>query len=178
MKISFKISFGAILIALSVILLLLGGIIGVLDLASAALASLCVVIAVIEAGYGYAFLIYAATSVIGILLLPAKTPVLFFAAFLGYYPLIKSLTERLSVILSYVLKLLSYTAAFAVIATVSVIFMTDGTAGGEELWIWYAILYFAGAAVFIVYDLALTRLIYTYLHSIRKKLGIGRYGKR
>lgn len=178
MKISLKISLCAILTALSVILLLLGGISGTLDLASAALASLCVVIAVIEAGYGSAFLVYLAASIIGLLLLPAKTPVLFFAVFFGYYPIIKSLSERLSMLLSYVVKLLSYSAAFAITAAASLIFMTSGSTEISSPIVLYTVLYFACAFVFVIYDIALTRLIRAYVHSLRKRLGMGRFHKR
>lgn len=177
MKTSAKISFGAILAALALVLLFIGGITSVLDLASAALASFCVIFAVIEMGYGSAFLVYAAASALGLMLLPAKTPVMFFAVFFGYYPIIKSLAERLSTALSYVLKLLSYSAAFAAMTLLSLITVTDDISNGFSLTAVYIILYFVCAAVFTVYDLALTRMISLYIRSLRKRLDIGRYKK-
>ena len=176
MKPSVKVAFGAILTALSVILLFVGGITGTLDLAAAALASFCVIFAVIEMGYGSAFLVYAAASVLG-LLLPVKTPALFFAAFFGYYPLVKSFAEKLSVILSYVIKLAVYSIAYFVMIALSLVVITEDIATGNNLILLYAALYLVCAVILIIYDVALTRIITAYNVSLRKKLGINRFRK-
>ena len=174
---SVKVAFGAILTALSVILLFLGGITGTLDLAAAALASFCVIFAVIEMGYGSAFLVYAAASVIGILLFPVKTPALFFAAFFGYYPLVKSFSEKLSAVISYVIKLAVYSVAYFVMIALSLVVITEDIATGNKLILLYAALYLACAVILIIYDVALTRIITAYNVSLRKKLGINRFKK-
>lgn len=176
MKPSVKIAFGAILTALSVILLFLGGITGTLDLAAAALASFCVIFAVIEMGYGSAFLVYAAASVIGIIL-PIKTPALFFAAFFGYYPLVKSFSEKLSIIVSYVIKLAVYSVAYFVMIALSLVVITEDIATGNKLIFFYGALYLICVVILIIYDIALTRIITAYNLSWRKKLGINRFKK-
>lgn len=177
MKTSVKVAFGAILTALSVIMLLLGGITGTLDLAAAALASFCVIFAVMEMGYGSAFLIYAAVSVIGIWLLPVKTPAMFFAAFFGYYPLVKSLSEKLSTVISYVIKLAVYSIAYFVMIALSLVVITEDVATGNKLIVFYIVLYLICAIVLVIYDIALTRVISLYIHSLRKRLGIGKFKK-
>ncbi len=177
MKPSVKVAFGAILTALSVILLFLGGITGTLDLAAAALASFCVVFAVIEMGYGSGFLVYAAVSVIGIMLLPVKTPAIFFAAFFGYYPLVKSLSEKLSVVLSYVIKLAVYSVAYFVMIALSLVVITGDIAKSNNIVLLYAALYLVCAVILIIYDIALTRVITAYITSLRKKLGMNRFKK-
>lgn len=176
MKPSVKVAFGAILTALSVILLFLGGITGTLDLAAAALASFCVIFAVIEMGYGSAFLVYAAASVLGILL-PVKAPALFFAAFFGYYPLVKSLSEKLSLVISYVIKLAVYSVAYLVMIAFSLVVITEDIATGNKLILIYAALYLACAVILMIYDIALTRIITAYIGSLRKKLGMNRFRK-
>ena len=77
MSLSKKLSFSAILSALAVIIMLLGSFIETLTLATAAVASVCVMIAVIELGKAYALLVYAVSSALAILLLPVKDPALF-----------------------------------------------------------------------------------------------------
>ena len=62
MKITKKVSFSAILIAIAVVILYLGSMIDVLTLSVAALASLTVMITVAELGFPSAFCVYCAAS--------------------------------------------------------------------------------------------------------------------
>ena len=84
----------AMLAALGVILLSLGALVEVLDISVAVIASLLVVYAVIEMGGAYPWMIWLVTSIVGYLLMP-KTPVLFFALFFGFSPIVKEKAERL-----------------------------------------------------------------------------------
>ena len=76
----------AMLCALGVVILGLGAVIEVLDITVAVIASLLTVYAVIEIGGAYPWLIWVVTSIVALLLLPLKTPVLFYAFLTGYYP--------------------------------------------------------------------------------------------
>lgn len=174
MKNSIKISFSAILTAISVIIMLLGGLIGTLDLTAAALASFCIVFAVIEFGYKYAALIYAAASLLGFLLLPAKTCVLFYSAFLGFYPIVKSIAERFSIKIAYVIKFAVYLISYTVIILLWIgIFAKES----EPILLVTVILPLAGAIILPIYDIALSKLITLYLQSLRGKWGIDKYLK-
>ena len=84
----------AMLCALGIVILGLGAVIEVLDITVAVIASLLTVYAVIEIGGAYPWLIWIVTSTIALLLLPLKTPVLFYALLTGYYPIIKQKIER------------------------------------------------------------------------------------
>ena len=174
MKLSTKVSFSAIMTALAILLLFLGGLLGTLDLTTAAIASLCVVFAVIELGYKYAALIYATSSILGLLILPAKTCVLFFAAFFGFYPLVKSIAEKYSKVISYIIKFAVYFVSYAVIIIVWTALFTKDK---EPLLLVALLLPLAGAIVLPIYDIALTKLITSYSYSIRKRLGIDKYLK-
>ena len=88
-----RLAVSAMLAALGVVLLLLGSFVEVLDLSMAAIASMLVVFAVIEMSRRYGVLIYAVTAVLSLLLLPTKTPALVYAAFAGYYPVLKAVLE-------------------------------------------------------------------------------------
>ena len=58
--------------ALSVLILYLGALIEVLDLSVSAMASLVIVLIVIEMGHSYAWLTYLAVSILSLILLPPK----------------------------------------------------------------------------------------------------------
>ena len=90
-----KLSVLSLFCALSVVLMLVGCVIQSLDLTVAVAAGLTVAVAVIEYGTGWAVMLYAATSVLSFVLLPAKTPALFYVLIGGIYPIIKALLERI-----------------------------------------------------------------------------------
>lgn len=157
----------AILSALGVILLTVGALVEVLDLSMAAIASLTVVLAVMELKGKYPFLIYLVTSVLALLLLPSKLPALLYALFAGYYPMLKSVYEsKLSRPLGWVLKVLTFNAAFLLIAFLSVKLFALYE---WQFSAWQLLLPLGATAVFLLYDVALTRLITAYLFRWRTR---------
>ena len=97
MKTAKKISLAAILAALAFIILLIGCVLETVTFSVAAIASLTIIVAVAELGYTYAVLLYASVSVLAFLLLPVKDPLLYFAGFFGYYPILKSVIEKIKI---------------------------------------------------------------------------------
>ena len=166
-----RLAFSAILCALGVLMLLLGAIIDVLDLSVTALASLLIVIAFLEFGSRWACLIYAATSLLALLLLPNKFPAFIYAVFAGYYPILKAYIERLPRIPAWSLKVILFNAALTLLLylSVSVFHLPDTGAAFTVL------TYLSCNALFLLFDIALTRLISLYLYRLRKQLGIGRF---
>ena len=79
----------AMLTALGVIFLGIGALIEVLDISMAVIASICVIIPMIEYGKGAPWMVYAAISVLSLLILPSKFPAALFALFAGFYPILK-----------------------------------------------------------------------------------------
>ena len=170
MKASKKIAFSSILAAISVIMMLIGSFFGSLDLTAAAIASFCVIIAVIEMGYKSAWIIYAVSSALALIILPQKMPAVYFAVFLGYFPIVKSLAERFSPRVSYVIKFVTYFLAYAALSAVVISFFPEA-----ELRKYLIIACFLGAAVLFVYDIALTRIIGSYCKNLRQRLGINKF---
>ena len=165
------ITVSAMLCALGVILLGLGSVIEVLDLSTAVLASLLGVYAVIEMGKGYPWMIWLVTSILAILLLPLKTPALFYALFAGYYPILKEKLEKLPRVLSIVLKLAVFHLSLGLIYLLLKLFLPTmlETYGLQWLpWVLYGML----LVCFVLYDIALTRLITFYLLRLRKHFKI------
>ena len=163
-----------VLVALSVIILYLGCAIEVLDLTMSAIVSLLVVVIVIEMGYSYAWLAYIATSILSMVLLPQKTPAIFYACFMGFYPIIKSYVERIgSAALRWVVKLLVGNAAMCLMLLLMSLFVPDEL---EGTWI-VIFTYVLGIVAFVLYDVALTKLITLYFRMIRERVKIYKFLK-
>lgn len=163
-----------VLVALSVIILYLGCAIEVLDLTMSAIVSLLVVVIVIEMGYSYACLTYIATSLLSILLLPQKTPAIFYACFMGFYPIIKSYVERLkSGVLRWIIKLVVGNAAIvAMILLTSLLVPEEFDGTGLVI-----ATYILGIVAFVMYDVAISKLITLYFAKIRDRIKIYKYLK-
>ena len=161
-----RLAVSAVISALGVVLLFLGSLIQVLDLSMAAIVSVLVVFAVIEIRGPYPFLIYTVTSVLALLLLPVKTPALIYALFAGYYPILKGVLEgHLSKPLAWALKVLVFcVGAAAAVLVAAKVLLVDLTWAFANWWIFLLLI-----PVFVIYDIALTRLISGYLNRWRTR---------
>ena len=161
----------AMLCALGVIFLALGAFIEVLDITTAVMASLLCVYAVIEMGGGYPWGVWIVTSILSLLLLPVKTPALFYALLAGFYPILKEKLERLKRPLAFLLKLAVFHLSLgAIVLLLSLFFPEQLVFDGME---WLPIAMYALCVVtFILYDVALTRVITVYLVRLRPRFRI------
>jgi hypothetical protein len=176
-----KLTIGAILSALGVAMLLVGAMIEVMDLSMAALASFFCIFAVIELGGVYPWLIYAVTSVLSLILMPFGMGGWFYLLFFGYYPILKEKLERKKRTISWLLKIVLFNTALAIGVVAAYFLFFGNTAGGIEQAFFLIfggedvgkamaiITYLLANVVFVVYDIALTRLITYYFVKIRKK---------
>ena len=166
MKRTKKLTLSAMLAGLSVVLLLLGSFIEVVDLSAAAIASFLVVFAFLELGTGYAVLLWASASLLSLLLFPGGAS-LFYAA-LGLYPLLKALLERLAPPLEWALKMLTCNAVLAVYILVGkfVLMLPDEVLSGWMLWVFIPL----ANLTFILYDIAMSRLITHYSLRLRPRI--------
>jgi hypothetical protein len=155
--------------ALGVILLYLGSIIEVLDISMAVIASLACIIAVIEYGKSAPWAIYGVTTVLSLILLPNKTPAVFYAIFFGFYPILKEKLEKLNKITSWVLKEITFNVCLVLMAFAAYFFITVGDNALLNSPIIIAGIALLAELVFILYDVALTRLISFYLVSLRHR---------
>ena len=161
MKQSSKTAFGGILTALSVVLMFLTGVIPFLTFALPALAGALLILALC---------VYAAVSILSLLVVADKEAAMMYAAFFGYYPVIKSFLEsKLPRVFEWIVKFLIFNAAM-VLAYLVIIFVFGMPLDEMEEFGRYAvpILLGMGNVVFFVYDIALTRVIGAYLHRWRK----------
>lgn len=161
----------AMLTALSVVILSLGALIDVLDITTAIFASFLCIYAVIELKGAYPWLIWLTTSMLAFLLLPVKTPAIFYALFAGFYPILKEKLERLKPPISIPLKIVIFHACLAGICLLLSLFIPDSLELGGFWWM-PILLYVLCLFCFVIYDLALTRLITFYLVKMRKRFQI------
>lgn len=156
--------------ALGVVLMFAGSLIEVLDISMAVIASLLCVVAVIEYGGIAPWMVYGVTSILSaILLQPNKYPAFLYAAFFGFYPILKEKLEKLPRVICWTLKELIFNVCLAAMLLGSYFFfMGNDTSLTHPLMI-------AGVvalceAVFVLYDVALTRLISFYIIKIRTRI--------
>ena len=163
-----KLTVASMLCALCFVLMLIGSLIEVVDLSAAALASFAVIFAVIELGGAYPTLIWLSASVIGFLLLPNLLPAVYFSMFFGWYPIAKNYFERLPSVLCWAAKLVSI-----VVSVAAMYYIGEAVIGvGQQLEALTPILVGGTCAVFVIYDVALSRLISSYMRVWKYKLKI------
>ena len=155
--------------ALGVVFLYIGSVIQVMDITMAVVASICCVLAVIEFGGSYPWLVYAVTGVASLIILPQKEAAVIYILFFGFYPILKQKLEKKRRLTAWILKELIFNVSLAVMLILSSLLLTaDGT---EPLPVFLSFVAIA-EVTFPIYDIALTRLITVYVYRIRKKIKI------
>lgn len=171
MKKNKKLAAAAILSALGVVILLLGSIITVLDLTMVAVASFLIILAVIEIGGAFPYLIWLVTGVLSLLLLPDKFGALIYLFFGGVYPIFKAKIERLHIALAWVVKL----GFFNLLLTLMIVFANYIFYIPDTGMAFNITLFAVCNLAFICYDIASTQIITLYLYKLRKRLGIKKF---
>jgi hypothetical protein len=179
-----KIALSATLSALGIVFLTIGSFIEVLDLSSAAIAGFVIVICVIELQGYYPVMMYFVISILSILLLPNKYPALFFIFFGGLYPIFKAYIERFHYIVAWIIKFSMFNVFFALIIIACKILTEKGflpPLEKDNFNNFFAnfkfIVFIVANLTFLLYDIAMSRIINLYIIKIRKQLGLKDYFK-
>ena len=157
--------------ALTVVILCLGGMIPLATFACAMLAMLCLIPAVCEYGAGTAVLLYAAASILVLLLGPDKEIALLYA-FFGWYPALRSRLGGIPRPVRWLVKCGLFSAAMAVMYTLILRLFRLGAVVEEFAGYSTAMilgLLALGNVTFLAFDQALARL--TALYQKRRKTG-------
>ncbi len=164
-----RIALSAVLSALCALILLLASAFETIDLTLAALASLPVALAAIEMEKPWDILIYAVSSLLALLLAPSRLPAVCFALFLGFYPMLKKVFERLIPPFAWALKFsLFNTSLLAIFAVCRFLLRLPENDAG----IW---LYIVANVAFLAYDLFLSAVLTLYLVKFRSRLRINAF---
>ena len=162
-----RLAFGGVMAALSLVILLLSGVLPTAEIALPALAGFVLIPVVVELGKKAALTVYAAVSLLALLLVPSWEPKLLYLAFFGYYPILKAVLEgRLPRWVEWVCKLAVFNIAAVAAYWVLLRFLglpaDSFTINGTDLkWVFLLV----GNGVFLLFDIGLTRSISAYLRG-------------
>lgn len=174
---TFRVAFCGLITALSFVLMLLTSLIPVGTFAFPCLAGVLLVAVVIEFGWKWAIAAFAAVSILSALFAGDKEAAVYFIAFFGFYPILKSGIERLrSKALQYIIKYAVFTVCIvgAFLVTKFVLLIPDDEFTIMGVYIPWMFL-IVGEAAFIVYDLFVTIIVTNYLVRVRNKLFKDKY---
>ena len=158
-----KIARLSVLTALGAVFLLLANVLPAGRLALLAVSSFPVCMALLMYGRGWATGVYILISILGMLIFPG-TAAIAFAAFFGYYPVLKSILERMhNTTLVWVLKYALYAIVFALYW-----FLASRMLLAEASAMPVYLLALGGAVAFYVYDRCYSMLIQFYLQKIAR----------
>ncbi len=171
--VSLKVALGGSVAALCLLLMFMTGLIPLGLFTFPAVAGVLLVVIAIEISPRWAALVYAAVALLSPVITPDKEAAMLFIAFFGYYPILKALLERMkSRVLEWACKLLIFNLSFLAGYCV-LIFLFNQKEVLESLGnsgtLVVAGMWFLGNIVFVIYDLAITRLISAYVHWFRPK---------
>ncbi len=157
---------GAVVSALAVVLLYISCLLPTLQLTVVAVAGILSAAVLIECGAGRAALVWGAVSLLSLLLLPDKSSAVFYLLFFGHYPIVKYELERIEKpALCWAAKLAVGNVCILLTLWLVSLFFPEWE---FEYALW--IMWLLCLLVFVLFDLALTRLIAFYQFRIRPKI--------
>ena len=156
----------AISSALGFALLYAACIIPTARIALTAAAGFTVAVAFLRCGAKHGAAVFLITAVLGILMLPLKSPALLYASLLGYYPLAKSGFERIhNPFVMWTVKLLLFNVIFIALYEFTAEFFAEAL---RNIAAFRAATQIIGNAVFVLYDVCLSRLTGFYISRFSK----------
>lgn len=170
MKQSKRIALCAIMSALSTLILFLGAVIDIFSLTAAAVASLLISVTMIEVGLFYPWLVWGVTSALSLILLPNKLPAIMYFVLCGFYPILKRYFEKLPRILAWVCKVGLFNLSLLSLIYVSkhIFYLNDM---GFDFTIPVILI---GNAALVMYDIAISRIMWYYVRFLRRRMGLDR----
>ena len=172
MKTSLKISLGGAIAAVSLVLMLLTTVIPFGTFAFPAFAGMLLTVIVIEIGYGFAVSVFAATALLSFLIVSDKEAALMYTAFFGFYPILKSLIERIpNKVVQYIVKLAVFNACMIAVFFIAVNLLSIPEESYYLFGLQLPVIFLLfGNVFFVLYDYCITKLVTIYLLKWRQKL--------
>ena len=163
----------AVLCALGVVILGFGAVLEVMDITTTMLSSLLLLPVMLCYGNGYAFMTYAVTGVLSVILMPFSFAPWMYLGLAGYYPMVKAKFDKLPRLLSILLKAILVLVALSVYFVAFYFLMMQGAGSlsdaftlafgekGDPSWMGWVAVGLAYIA-FFAYDLLIDRLLVLY----------------
>ena len=162
---SSSIALGGILAAVSLLLLWLAGLAPSGRVGLTAVAGLAPVVGVLASGHAAGYLCWAGAGLLGLILVPDKGIPVLFLLFFGIYPVVKGRIESMRRLAAeWPLKLAFFNAALSVLW-----FLLRGLVlPNPPSWLGDSslILYIAGNAAFVMYDIGLSKIIAMLMYRL------------
>lgn len=170
MKNTKKITFCAIMAALSAVIMLMAYF-PYFTYAVPAAAGLCVMVVVIEIGCKWAFFTYLSSAFLVFIFAETESK-LIYICFFGFYPIIKCLIEKSrKLVVEWILKLSLFNFCVILLYLVFAEFLMLSFEDMGKLAKYGAVvLLVLGNIVFVVYDIAVSRLAGTYIDRLHPKI--------
>lgn len=170
MKTSFKVSLGGVIGALSLVLMLTTSIIPFGTYAFPAFAGMLLICIVFEMGYSWAFLVYTVVSLMSLILLSDKEAALYYVIFLGFYPVLKGLIEKIgNKVLQYIVKILIFNVCIISAFYISIFLLSIPKESFNIFGIYLPwVFLILGNITFVLYDMCVTRIVTLYILKFRK----------
>lgn len=163
---TYNIVLGGIIAAMSIVIMLLTILLPIAELVFPALAGILLVCTVFEIGEKWSYIIFAAVGILSFVLLPDKSPAIYYILFLGHYPITKSYIERIkNKPLKWVVKIVIFNLLAAVTALLIKFVLKIDTFSQMYM---YLLMAAALNAAFIIYDIALNKMVLMYRLKWRK----------
>ncbi|MEG6572386.1 hypothetical protein V6C21_07710 [[Clostridium] cellulosi] len=163
---TFSIALGGILAALSVALMFLTALFPIAEFVFPGMAGILLIAAVFEMGEKRAFLIFAAVGILSLLLPIEKSSAVYYILFLGHYPIVKSYIERIqNNVIKWAVKVVFFNICCALTLLISV-FLLNFDVNALKYGLLLTIILFN--VTFIIYDIAVSKIIVLYSSKIRK----------
>lgn len=174
MKKASKIALGGIVCSVSVLSMFLTGVFPFAEYTLPAIAGVVLVLGVIEIDFKSSLIMYIVVSILSVIITPNKEAALIFIFFLGYYPIIKSKLEKIkNIYLEYLVKFLIFNLSIGVLYYLIInIFKLNQiieSFGNISKFGIIGLIVLANI-FFIIFDIAITRLIQIYINLIRPKI--------
>lgn len=163
----------AVLCALGVVILGFGAVLEVMDITTTMLSSLLLLPVMLCYGNGYAFMTYAVTGVLSVILMPFSFAPWMYLGLAGYYPMVKAKFDKLPKLLSLLLKAILVLVALSAYFVAFYFLMMQGAGSlsdaftlafgekGDPSWMGWVAVALAYVA-FFAYDLLIDRLLVLY----------------
>lgn len=167
-----QIALSGVLSALSISIMLVGGILPISTFVAPMFAGFCMLPILFEVGTKIAFVMYFSVSIVSFLLVPDREMFLFFIFLFGYYPILRPQFQKIKIkIVRYISKLLLLNAT-AVVATLLFLFIFAAPSVRQEYLNetrWFQVLFLVmGNITFILYDHLIEKLTFVYYLKFRK----------
>lgn len=173
LKTTRRVTIGGLAAGLSLVMLMATGLFPFATFALPALAGILLLPLCVDMGLKWSALVYAAVSLLGLLLAPDREAAFFYLGLFGQYPLVKALIEsRCPRAFQWPAKILVCNLSLALcLGLTALAFGLEYLLSEYSLTGWWmmAAAAVAGNLVFVLYDIALTRILSVYVRYFRPK---------